>query len=58
MIVIHLGKKPSSGGIPLRDSKIIDIYSDVFIEFIFDFCWLTDIMFKYIVIKSGVIINE
>lgn len=58
VIVIHFGKNPSNGGIPLRDRRMID--NDIFlvIRFLLTLVKFEEAIFKYIIMNSGIVIIE
>lgn len=58
MIVIHFGKNPSSGGIPLSDRRRNEIVREVCMMLVLDLLMFVDKKFIYIIINSGMVIIE
>jgi hypothetical protein len=58
VIVIHLGKNPNSGGMPLMDSSKIGIVREVYIIEIFVLLIVSDDVDRYIVMNSGIVMIE
>jgi hypothetical protein len=57
-MVIHFGKNPSNGGIPLSDKRRNEIMRDVCMMFVLDLLMLVNKKFIYIIINSGMVIIE